>query len=130
MTEAPNGKGTSDLLVLTLLVLGLGALIIIAGLWGTETNLIRIIQYFSSAVPIIIGFAFMQRKQESNDAKTEETRQNVGYLSGSLNGQLDKRFNDLESRIVAKVEESKTTAVVDPSAGNIVLTSGAVDNVQ
>lgn len=127
MTDAPNGKGSSDLLTLSILVLGLGALIVVAGLLGSDQTLIRIIQYFSSAVPIIIGFAFMQRKQEQNDVKTEETRQNVGYLSGSLNGHLDKRFNDLEKSIISKVED--TRPVISAESDAVVVQTGDVNHV-
>lgn len=126
MVIPPKTKGSSDLVTLSILVLGLGALIVIVSLFGTDTNLIRIIQYFSSAVPIIIGFAFMQRKQEANDEKTEETRKNVGYLSGSLNGHLDKRFNDLERSIISKVDSTQSTVAVDPTGGDIVIRSGEV----
>lgn len=127
MTDAPNSKSTNDLLTLSILVLGLGALIVVAGLLGSDQTLIRIIQYFSSAVPIIIGFAFMQRKQEQNDAKTEETRQNVGYLSGSLNGHLDKRFNDLEKSIISKVED--TRPVIAAGSDTVIVKTGEIPNV-
>ena len=127
MTVPPN-KGSNDLLTLSSLILGLGALIVVVSLFGSDVNLARIIQYFSSAVPIIIGFAFMHRKQEANDEKTEETRKNVGYLSGNLNGHLDKRFSDLERTIVSKVDSTQSTVAVDPEHGDIVIRSGEVND--
>ena len=116
----PNRPGANvELITISALILGLGALIVISSLVGDTRELDQIITYFSTAVPVILGFAVMQRKQGAALDKTEETRENVSHIAGSLNGKLDARFANLEAKIAeAQIPTGPIPVVVEEGESN------------
>lgn len=85
--------------ILSALIIALGGLLVAASIWGADSSMERLIQYFGTAVPVVLGFAFTTNRQSKNDEATEDTRRNVSHLSSTLNGKLDARFARIENLI-------------------------------
>lgn len=107
-------QDNTQLAILAGTVIGLGGLVLAAVLFGAETSQVRMLQYLSSAVPLILGYAFIGSRQKSTDEKSSDTHDKVTHLAGTLNGKLDKRFSDLENRLTDRISESKV--MVAPTA--------------
>lgn len=107
MSDTPSTRsGNAELYALCGTVIFLGGMVLLAVLFGTETAQIRMLQYITSSVPVILGFAFMQRK-------ANETAQATGHIAGTLNGKLDKRFSDLEDRLTDQINSNGVTIPAD-----------------
>lgn len=100
--------------ILAILCIGLGGILAVVAIFGDDPALSRIVQYFATAVPVIIGFAFITNKQVKNDQATDETKKGVSYLAGSLNGKLDARFQE----ILDAVQSAPAPATTDQEPDN------------
>lgn len=107
-------NSNTQLAILSGTVVSLGALVLLAVLFGTETAQLRMIQYLSSSAPAIIGYVFLANKQKATEDRTADTQEKVGSLAGSLNGKLDKRFSDLENRLSDQINANRVS--VSPTA--------------
>ncbi len=101
-----NSNSYKMVAILSTLCVALGIVLTVVALYGGDPALTKIMGYFSSAVPVIIGFGFLARRQEKNDEVTNEAKEtagqiesHVGDLSSSLNGKLDARFSRIEDTI-------------------------------
>lgn len=106
MSNPPVRSGNGELYALCGTVLGLGALVLIAVLFGSEPAQVKMLQFISSSVPVILGYAFIQRKQTA-------TAEATGSLAGSLNGKLDARFANMENRLTDKIAGVGVTIPAD-----------------
>lgn len=96
--------------ILSALIIALGGLLVAASIWGADSSMERLIQYFGTAVPVMLGFAFTTNRQSKNDEATEDTRKNVSHLSSTLNGKLDARFERIEKLIGVKADQDTEEA--------------------
>lgn len=117
-----NNSSYKMVAILSTLCVALGIVLAVVALYGGDPALTKMTDYFFKAVPVIIGFGFLARRQEKNDEVTNEAKEtagqiesHVGELSSKLNGKLDARFARIEEAVanLADTLEAYTAAPTD-----------------
>lgn len=92
--------------VLGSVVVLLGALYTGVAIFGNDIALTRVASYFGQMVPVVLGFAFLNRNSEKRNADAKDTNEKTTYLAGSLNGKLDTRFQDVKDTVRSEIQSA------------------------